>query len=153
MTSPIRRVAHLVRRWRGSLDRSPIPDHDIDLARRVLLPQEWELWSTMAIADRRHSIAVARRFSALARDADDAAIAAALLHDVGKVASSLSTFERVLATLIAPIAKPRRWNEYYRHEAIGIDMCRSLPSRPRTMAVLTDPDDPLHEVLRRADDI
>lgn len=153
MTSPVRRAAHLARRWRGSLDRSPIPDHDLAVVWRILLPAERELWSSMTLADRRHSIGVARRFVALAPEADEAEIAAALLHDVGKIDSSLSTFERVMATVVAPFVRPRRWATYYRHEAIGIDMCRNLPSRPRTLAVLADRDDPLHAVLRRADDV
>src|SRR4051812_747998 len=51
-------------------------------------------------ADRRHAAGVARRVeAALGEAADRPVIAAALLHDVGKIASGLGTYGRVVATL------------------------------------------------------
>lgn len=150
---PWRRVVHLARRWRASLDRSAIPDIDVSFVRRALTAAELELWSTMSLADRKHSITVARRFVDLAPTSDDSEVAAALLHDVGKSLAPLTTTERIFATLIRPIVRPRRWRDYYRHEEIGLDLCRRLPSRDRTLALLAGVDDPLVDVLRRADDI
>lgn len=149
----MRRVVHLVHRWWVSLDRSEIPDLDLDFVRHTLTEAEWSLWSTMALSDRRHSIVVARRFVDIVPTADDAEIAAALLHDVGKTVAPLSTGQRVVATLVAPIRRPRRWDAYYRHEEIGLDMCRRLPSRHRTLVLLAGLDDPMVDALRRADDI
>ena len=146
-------MMHLVRRWRSSIDRSPLTSADLQFARASLIDVEWNLWSSMELADRRHSIVVARRFVSMAPRADDAEIAAALLHDVGKTVARLSTTERVLATLIAPVVKPRRWSQYYRHEEIGLDLCRGLPSRDATLRLLGDVNHPLAEVLRRADDV
>ena len=151
--NPGRQVMHLVRRWRSSIDRSPLTRADLEFARACLIDAEWNLWSSMALADRRHSIVVARRFVSMAPHADDAEIAAALLHDVGKTVARLSTTERVLATLIALVVKPRRWSQYYRHEEIGLDLCRGLPSRDATLHLLGDVNHPLAEVLRRADDV
>lgn len=144
---------HLVRRWWTSLDRSPIPDADEIFVREVLLAGEHQLWTTMTLADRRHSIVVARRFMVLVPTADPSEVAAALLHDVGKSTSSLSTTDRIVATLIAPLGRPRRFDEYYRHEEIGLDLCRRIPSRERTLSLLAGVDDPMTEALRLADDV
>lgn len=149
----MRRIGHLARRWRTSLDRSPITEVDHDFVRRVLTDGEFALWTTMVLADRRHSIVVARRFVDLVPSADDAEIAAALLHDVGKSMAPLGTTERIIATLLEPIVRLRRWDAYYRHEEIGLDLCRRVPSRDRTVALLGDPNDLLADALRWADDV
>lgn len=153
MTAFVGRMGHLVRRWRSSLGRSPIDPVDLDLVRSTLLPKELELWSSMALADRRHSIHVARRFVEFVPQAEPAEIAAALLHDIGKSVRPLSTSARVVATLLAPVVRRRRWDEYYRHEEIGLELCRRLPCRDRTLSLLSDADDPLAWALRRADDV
>lgn len=56
----------------------------------------------MALSDQRHSLVVAQRFVTLKPDAQRDHIAAALLHDVGKVESDLGIAMRVIATLIGP---------------------------------------------------
>jgi hypothetical protein len=149
----LRRAVHLARRWRASLDRSPLSVVDDDFVRRILTAGEHDLWSHLTLADRRHSIVVARRFVTFAPDADEAEIAAALLHDVGKTQAPLATTERIVATILRPVLRLRRWDAYYRHEEIGLDLCRRLPSRPRTLALLAGEDDPLIDALRRADDV
>ncbi len=149
----LRRVLHLARRWRTSLDRSPLSAVDGDFVRRILTAGEHDLWSRLTLADRRHSIVVARRFVTFVPEADEAEIAAALLHDVGKTQAPLSTTERIVATLVRPVLRPRRWDAYYRHEEIGLALCRRLPSRPRTLVLLAGEDDPLIAALRRADDV
>jgi hypothetical protein len=151
--NPVRWLVHVTRRWRASLDRSPLPIDDLDFARRTLTSAEFDLWSTMTLADRRHSLVVARRFVALVPTAVDAEIAAALLHDVGKSVDPMATTQRILATLVEPVVRPRRWEAYYRHEEIGLDLCRGLPSRDRTLTLLAGGDDPMVEALRRADDV
>lgn len=111
------------------------------------------MWSRLSLADRRHSVLVARRFATFAPDSGPAELAAALLHDVGKSVSPLSTAERVAATVLEPLWHPRRFEAYYRHEEIGLDLCRAAGSRPRTLELLSDPCDPLADALRRADDV
>src|SRR5271157_6524735 len=66
---------------------------------------ERALWQRMSGPDRRHAIGVARdtiRLLGPARVRREV-IAAALLHDVGKVESSLGTFARVGVTFIAVV--------------------------------------------------
>jgi hypothetical protein len=98
-----RRASHLVRRFFGSLRPGGPQAADIAWVASVLQPDELALWSQLSNADRRHSVAVARRvMQALADDPvanDPRWLAAALLHDVGKVDAGLGTVARVGATL------------------------------------------------------
>jgi putative nucleotidyltransferase with HDIG domain len=148
----MRRLGHLVRRWVSSLSRAEPSVGDVEWVTSVLTPGELGIWMTMAVADRRHSIVVARRFVELAPDAGRAFVAAALLHDVGKSASNLSTTGRVIATILGP--RGERFVTYHRHEEIGVEMCRRAGSHDETIAVLSGEGNPtMVEALRAADDI
>jgi hypothetical protein len=70
-----------------------------------LSPAERSLFDAMSGPDRRHAIGVARDAVRLAggEPVPDAFVAAALLHDVGKIESGLGTFGRVLATVAAVV--------------------------------------------------
>jgi hypothetical protein len=132
----MRRAGHLVRRFVGSLrPGGPKPADDAWVA-SVLLPGERELWSRMSNADRRHSVGVARRVErALAGTpyaGESGWLAAALLHDVGKLDAGLGTFRRVGATLAGAAAGrdmadlwsskrgiTRRVGLYLRHPELG----------------------------------
>lgn len=146
---------HLVRRWWRTVRAEPLSPAEQEWVRIQLLTSEWSLWSTMDWRDQRHSFQVARRFEEamsgsipLARSA----IAAALLHDVGKAASRLSTYERVLVTLIG--GRTERWRAYLDHEAAGVDLCRRAGSDPQTLALLAgEGDERLQQGLQRADEI
>jgi putative nucleotidyltransferase with HDIG domain len=127
-------VAHLARRWWGSLSRAEPAVVDVEWVRSVLEPGEWGLWSSMPVQDRRHSIVVARRFSTLVPSAGRAALAGALLHDVGKQASGLGTSGRVLATIVGPHGA--RFRRYHDHEAIGAAMLRDAGSDPVTIELV-----------------
>ncbi|MGH9075887.1 MAG: hypothetical protein ACRDY0_00260 [Acidimicrobiales bacterium] len=88
-----------------------------------LSTEEARLFSAMSGPDRRHAIGVARSAQGLAaadgratRDLPAGFVAAALLHDVGKIESGLGTLGRVGATLAA--------------RAVGRDRIVS-PARPR----------------------
>jgi hypothetical protein len=72
-------------------------------AQEQLLNGERELWQRMSGPDRRHAVGVARDTIRLLGDeqAQRDVIAAALLHDVGKVESSFGTFARVGVTCAA----------------------------------------------------
>ena len=78
------KVAHLVKRFVISLDRRDLSEFDIDSARAVLAPREFELWSQMSLPDKKHSLTVHRRFLDLMPNAEIAAVRASMLHDVGK---------------------------------------------------------------------
>lgn len=64
------------------------------------------LWRRMSGPDRRHAVSVARETARLLSPGPvpREVVAAALLHDVGKVESRLGTFARVGVTLVAMVA-------------------------------------------------
>lgn len=114
----------------------------------VLLPAELALWSSMSGPDRRHSAVVARRVQALlGTDASRAVLAAALLHDLGKVDARLRTPGRVVATLVAGVVgaeEAARWvgrgglagqiGRYVDHPSRGAALLRAAGSDPLTIA-------------------
>jgi hypothetical protein len=79
-------AGHLVRRFAGSL-RPGGPGREAEAwVRSVLSDAEHALWRRMSGPDRRHAHAVARRVAAaLGDDATPPVLAAALLHDVGRI--------------------------------------------------------------------
>jgi hypothetical protein len=100
-------IRHLVGRFVGSLLPVGPPRGDELWARKHLLPGERTLWQRMSGADRRHAVAVARR---TLTDLDQATgdlpvarevVAAALLHDVGKIEAALGTWARAGVTVAA----------------------------------------------------
>jgi hypothetical protein len=127
---------HLVRRFFGSLRPGGPKRADDEWARAQMCPGEVELWRRMSNPDRRHAVAVARRVEvALGHEASRPVLAAALLHDVGKTASGLRTYGRVVATLskaVAGAGSARAWSNasgltrrvglYIRHPELGGDM-------------------------------
>jgi hypothetical protein len=137
----IRRASHLSRRFVTSLwPGAPKADDDA-WVRGVLRPGEYALWSRLPNHDRRHSIAVARRVQrtlAGTADADaDEWLAAALLHDVGKLDARLGVFARVGATVAGAAAGhdmadvwsekrgiTRRVGLYLRHPELGAQQIR-----------------------------
>lgn len=112
-------LVHLTRRFVGSLSRREPTVADTAWADSHLLDRESELWHRMTVADRRHSITVARRFVELGQWSREE-VAGSLLHDIGKLDSGLGPFSRVLATVVGP--RSRRFRRYHDHEQIGADM-------------------------------
>lgn len=127
-------VGHLVRRFLGSLSSREVSAADLGWAHSMLLPGEAALWDRMVVQDRRHSIQVARRFVHLMPDASRDHVAAALLHDVGKVECDLGTTMRVVATLVGP--RTERFRRYHRHEAIGVALAEAAGSSAATLDLL-----------------
>jgi len=98
-------ATHLAKRFVRSLRPGGPSDAEETWVRGLLLDGEYRLWRRMSGADRRHAVGVARRVErALGIEATRAVLAAALLHDVGKIESGLSTYGRVIATLSAKAA-------------------------------------------------
>lgn len=138
-------VVHLSTRFFGSLSPRPLAPDDHVWVRAHLLPGEIALWDRMPLADRKHAAGVAREVDRVIVDPPREVIAAALLHDVGKIDSGLGTFGRVLATLVAAILGRSRvagWasvgglrgrlGRYLRHDVIGAEMLASAGSDPLT---------------------
>jgi len=100
---------HLAGRFLGSLLPVGPTRSAQSWASSQLLPAEIGLFSAMSGPDRRHAIGVARRAIRLVSDSDAVPpggpnrefVAAALLHDVGKIEAHLGTFGRVAATVAA----------------------------------------------------
>ncbi len=100
------------------------------------------LWRRMSNADRRHAAGVARRVEfGLGAEATRPVLAAALLHDVGKVDSGLGTFARAAVTVASSIAgrarlaeRDNRVGRYLRHDEIGAALLRSAGADPLTVA-------------------
>lgn len=148
--SPPARLGHLARRFLGSLSRRPPAPNDVAWVLEHLLPGEAALWKAMPVQDRRHSIVVTRRFTALVVGATRAQMAGALLHDVGKTQSGLGTIARVAATVVGP--RTARFRRYHDHEVIGIELLRAAGSEPETLALI-DGSGPAASALRAADAI
>ncbi|HEY5876550.1 MAG TPA: hypothetical protein VIT64_14690 [Ilumatobacteraceae bacterium] len=156
-------AGHLVRRFAGSLSRRPPSPDDCAWAMGSLLPGEADLWGQLSVQDQRHSIEVAHRFVAgSALLPGRAEVAAALLHDIGKIDSGLGTFGRVAATLWGALGGARaergsgRIGRYLRHEAIGAELLVEVGSEARTLELVAgraDPADPVVAALARADQI
>jgi hypothetical protein len=142
------RPGHLVRRFFGSL-RPGGPRRAVDeWARGHLLDGEVELWRRLSGPDRRHAAGVAREVErALGHEATRPVLAAALLHDVGKIESGLRTYGRVVATLSAAVAgreAAREWRKgrgfvrrvglYLLHPELGGDLLAMAGSDPLTVA-------------------
>jgi hypothetical protein len=139
-------AAHLIGRFFTSLWPGPPPAADDDWARSNLLPGEVELWNRMCNQDRRHSVGVARdTIELLGGETEREVVAAALLHDVGKVQSGLGTFHRVVATVSAKLAGrdtaelwvrtsgiTRRIGLYLTHPQIGADLLEMAGSHELT---------------------
>ncbi len=143
-------VFHLVKRFVGSLSPAAPTVADEVWAESLLLDGELVLWRRLGNVDRRHAIQVARRFEGLGSWTRDE-MAAALLHDIGKTVSHLSTLERVGATVLG--GRTRRWRDYRDHERIGVDLCRAAGSSATTLGTLIGAPGSAVEALRRADRI
>lgn len=132
-------LGHLVRRFLGSL-RPGGPGADAEAwVASVLRPAELALWRRMSNPDRRHAHGVARAVAA--GNDERAVVAAALLHDVGKVASGLRTPGRVVATVAGAVAgrrrlaeRPGRFGRYARHPELGAAMLEAAGSDPLVVA-------------------
>lgn len=126
MTSAV----HLAKRFFGALGRAPIGESQIELVRTTLLDSEFALWSAMMPIDKKHSIKVMSRFMQIYPQATATQVRASLLHDVGKLESNLSVFERVLATIVGE--RGSRFAKYHAHEKIGAQMLRQAGSDEET---------------------
>ena len=141
-------TAHLVRRFFGSLRPGGPSSRNTQWVESVLSPSELALWRRMSGPDRRHSAQVARAVQqSLGTEAPTEVLAAALLHDVGKIHSHLRTFGRVVATLTIKTAgrdEVASWSQvggihrrialYQNHPAIGGDDLELAGSHPLTTA-------------------
>ncbi len=141
---------HLTRRFVGSLSPVPPSADDEEWVDRVLSAGERRVWLMLDAPDRRHAVAVARQVDVVLDDRDlagferDEVLAAALLHDSGKVFADFGTFARVGATLVwflVPNSMADRWSQrgsgwrrrlsdYRRHPELGSIQLARHDARP-----------------------
>lgn len=173
-------VRHLAGRWATSLWPGGPGVAGEAWARRWLSPAEQKLWARMSGPDRRHALEVARQVATELGNRDGtgvptAALAAALLHDVGKIEAGLGTNARVVVTLTAIAAGRDRvaaWSDsaggvraragrYVTHDRIGGDLLQEAGSDPLVVSWARQhhlPEDrwtvdpALGAVLKRCDD-
>ncbi len=166
---------HLARRFVGSLRPGGPSAAETAWAEARLLPGEVALWRRMPAPDRRHAAGVARDVAdRLGPAAARPVLAAALLHDVGKVESGFGTFGRVVATVVAGVrgrATVAGWSgepglrgrlgRYVRHPELGASLLADAGADPLTVAWAREhhlsPEDwtvprPLALALKAADD-
>jgi hypothetical protein len=169
------KAAHLTRRFFGSLRPGGPARAEAEWAESQLTEAERALWRRMPGPDRRHAAATARTVEAELGDrASRPVLAAALLHDVGKIEAGLGTYGRVIATLSVAAAGPeaakawtrgtgftRRVGLYVQHPKLGGDHLGMAGSDPFTEAWAREhhlPEDQwtvdvaLGRVLKAADD-
>ena len=139
---------HLTRRFFGALRPGGPSEADRAWIESVLSDDEYALWRRQYGPDRRHTATVAREVQRrLGNEATSPVLAAALLHDIGKIDADLGTWGRVVATLSAKVAgrdTARLWTKstgftrkvglYLQHPEIGADMLEMAQSDPLTVA-------------------
>ena len=133
-------ASHLVGRFFGSLWPGGPSPGDEEWACSWLVAGEQVLWRRMSGPDRRHAVAVARRAHHGGGE-DRAVMAAALLHDVGKVESGLGPWRRAGATVLAMVLgreraarSDGRLGRYLRHDRLGAALLAAAGSDPLTVA-------------------
>ncbi len=151
--------AHLVRRFFGSLSPRPLAPADDRWARGQLTAGEERLWDRLSAPDRKHAAGVAREaHRLLGPDATRPVLAAALLHDVGKLDSGLGTFGRVAATVVvAVLGRPRvtgwsdapglrgRFGRYASHPQRGAGLLAEAGADPLTVRWAAEHHRPEHD--------
>jgi len=145
------KIAHLVGRFFSSLSPVPVSAEEREWVATVLEPEELDLWSLMSRADQRESVEVARRTENALRDTEYAGdsrwLAAALLHDVGKLDARFGPVRRAIATTAAGVLGPRRvesWVDksgfvrrcalYVFHDQLGADRVKLAGGRREAAA-------------------
>lgn len=151
---------HLVRRFFGALSRSTPKRQEIAEVTNILTKDEFELWSKMQPMDQRHSIEVMLRFTVIRPEASIPEVRAALLHDVGKISSSLGVLARVLATIVGK--RGQKFTAYHDHQRLGAEMLEEISSDPLTVKLVAGTDNTVITdidiadillALKRADDL
>ena len=130
---------HLARRFVTSLRPTPPSAGEDAWAVSNLLPGESVLWHRMSGPDRRHAVGVGRSAEArLGGSGSRAVVAAALLHDVGKIEAGLGTVARAgvtaLALVIGPESLAGRAALYVQHPSLGASLLAAAGSDPLTVA-------------------
>jgi putative nucleotidyltransferase with HDIG domain len=144
------KLVHLSSRFVHALSPAAPRADDVVWVEGVLTPEAFALFRRQPNHDQRHAIGVARdvqtRLAGTPYADDPRWIAAALLHDIGKLDSRLGVYGRVVATVSGAAAGhdhaaawsqskgfTRRVGLYLRHAELGADRIR-LAGEPEEVA-------------------
>lgn len=165
----IARAAYRVRQFLRAV-LAPLRRAELEQIEPLLPPAQWALFRRMPPADQQHGLAVYRALQARGVQQPDL-LAAALLHDAGKVAMRPRLPLRVATVLLEGLA-PRLWERmssgeargwrrpfalYRRHAAIGAQWATEAGCSPLTVRLIREHEQPpgndaLLTLLRQADD-
>jgi hypothetical protein len=174
------KIVHLSNRFARALWPGRARPEDRAWVESVLPPAAYAQWSLLPAHDKRHTIGVARAVQAdlacTSEDGDPRWLAAALLHDVGKLDARLGVYGRVVATVSGAVGGPgmadawsersgftRRVGLYLRHPELGAQRIRlaggpeeaaqwaAAHHTPEAWPALAIPE-PVVAALARADD-
>jgi hypothetical protein len=140
------KLLHLSRRFFRALWLGPPRSQDVAWVEGILEADELALWRSLPNHDRRYSIRVAKLVEEGLAGTEHAGqprwLAAALLHDVGKLDAGLGVFGRSVATVMGAAAGParvERWAHtggfrrrvawYLHHDQRGADRIRAAGGR------------------------
>jgi hypothetical protein len=140
------RALHLGRRFVRALWPGRPSERDVAWVAGILEPAELGLWRSLPNHDRRYTIRVARLVEARLAGTEYAGeprwLAAALLHDVGKLDAGLGVAGRSVATVMGAVAGPVRMDRwartsgfrrraawYLHHDDRGADRIRTAGGR------------------------
>ncbi|MGE5223229.1 MAG: hypothetical protein ACM3PY_12385 [Omnitrophica WOR_2 bacterium] len=103
------RICYRTRQFWLNLGAAP-SSHDLDEVRAVLNPEQYQLFARLQPGEQAHSLLVMRRLTAQGQTHPDL-LAAALLHDIGKIRLPLRLWERVLVVLGKALfpARVKQW--------------------------------------------
>jgi hypothetical protein len=119
-----RRIGHLVRRFVTSV-RGREPDGaDERWAASLLSSAELALWQRLHATDRAHAVEVARRVAST--HTGPVVLAAALMHDIGKVEADSGVVVRVAASLLGPLVSDGRAEQLARRQGVVGSLGRQL---------------------------
>tara|TARA_B110000438_G_scaffold290351_1_gene325960 strand:+ start:138 stop:662 length:525 start_codon:yes stop_codon:yes gene_type:complete len=148
----IKKLLHLGKRFFTSLFPRSLREDEIRWVQEQLNSEEFKLWLSFSKADKRHSFEVAHRVTLKLKDQETPYVAAALLHDIGKLSSCLGIFGRTIATLISPFLTRNKitiWTlktkgfrcqlaNYLEHPKNGEKILKSIHSAPLTIAWVSE---------------
>jgi putative nucleotidyltransferase with HDIG domain len=141
-------VGYRARQFWGALWAKPNPEQ-LKSARQRLTPDQYALFQQLQPSEMSHALRMCEDLTAQGYDDPDL-LAAALLHDIGKVKHPLRIWERVLIVLgqkVFPhqvarwgMGEPRGWRRAFaiaaQHPAWGAEMVAEIGASPLVLEII-----------------